>query len=208
TSVYRQDNDLVRFIYEREDATKGRTTAVARIRPYSRPLLQRELLELARCIKFRADGTPAPADIPKEVLEMVLTSASPRFAELAGVIETPTLRPDGSLLTAPGYDPATGLMLVNPPPMLPLPERPTRADAVTALTLLEDLLVQFPFADEASRSVGLSMLITPVVRAALAHAPLHATTAPDSGHGKSYLQELAGYIASGRPLAALGGASL
>ena len=57
------------------------------------------------------------------------------FAEIVGVIACPTMRPDGSLLVKQGYDQATRLLLIEPPPMPHIPEQPTRDDALRALAL-------------------------------------------------------------------------
>jgi len=209
--VYRQDTALVRFTFERDDTSRGRPTAVARIRPYTLPLLERELAQLARCVKWKVTKKKAEqvrTNIPDRLIDMVLASASPKFSELVGVIETPTLRPDGSLLAQEGYDPVTGLMLVNLPPLPPIAEYPSRAEAEAALALLDRLLSEFPFVDAASRSVALSALITPVVRGALRHVPMHAVSAPEGGSGKGYLLNTASYIAIGRALAALGAGRL
>jgi putative DNA primase/helicase len=207
--VYRQSTRLVYFSHEEADATRGRTTSVARISPYALPSLHRELLEVARCVKFNAKGVAMRTGVPDRLLDMVLVTASSKFSDLAGIIETPTMRPDGSLLTEPGYDAATGLMLVNPPEMSPIPDQPTERDAEMALRLLDDdLLFEFPFEDDASRSVGLSALMTPVVRAAMDFAPLHEASAPTAGIGKSYLFETASHIATGKTLPALGAGSL
>ena len=54
------------------------------------------------------------------------------FPPLRGVISTQTMRHDGTLLTKPGYDHATGLVLFNPPKLPPMPRirpRPTRGCA-------------------------------------------------------------------------------
>jgi putative DNA primase/helicase len=59
------------------------------------------------------------------------------------------------------------------------------------------LLQEFPFVDEASRAVAVSALITPVVRGAVPVAPLHGTTAPVAGSGKSYIIDLASAISTG-----------
>jgi hypothetical protein len=48
------------------------------------------------------------------------------------------MRPDGSLLLTPGYDEQTRLLLIAPPPMPTIPDRPTRADAEAALKVLVD----------------------------------------------------------------------
>jgi putative DNA primase/helicase len=62
---------------------------------------------------------------------------------------------------------------------------------------LELLLDEFPFVTDADRSVGLSALMTPVVRGAMPVAPLHAVTTPEAGTGKSYLIDIASAIATG-----------
>jgi putative DNA primase/helicase len=78
---------------------------------------------------------------------------------IVGCLSCPTLRPDGSLLTQQGFDPATRLLLVEPPPMPPFPQDADanfasyfgsladllrREDALQALKLLKELLVEFP----------------------------------------------------------------
>jgi putative DNA primase/helicase len=211
--VYRQGNErLVYCGFEEADASKGRKTAAARVRPYDVAWLTCELSEVARCIKFKVSDSEravsvVAAEVPAQLVRAVLSRASTRFAELVGVIETPTLRPDGTALAQPGYDPATGLMLFDPPPMPIIPERPSRSEAEASLALLDGVLDEFPFVDAASRSVALSALVTPVVRAAMEFAPLHAVVAPEAGTGKSFLINLAAAIATGRLCPVLGAAT-
>jgi putative DNA primase/helicase len=116
---------------------------------------------------------------------------------LAGIITTPTIRPDGTILDTKGYDAATALLLVNPPTMPPIPKHPTRADAVVALALLDGLLDEFKFSDDASRAVALSGMITPLVRGAVPVAPLHASSAPTYSSGKSYLWDVCAALSIG-----------
>jgi putative DNA primase/helicase len=66
------------------------------------------------------------------------------FRPLNGVITCPTLRPDGSLFTAPGYDAATALYLSGTLTLPPLPAQPTRDDASVALAFLNEVLAEFP----------------------------------------------------------------
>jgi putative DNA primase/helicase len=109
------------------------------------------------------------------------------------------LRPDGSILSEPGYDAATQLYLA-PGPGIKLPDiacKPTFDDAHDALYALEELFVEFPFVDEVDRSVALSALITPVIRSAIDVAPMHAISAPIYGSGKSFLMNTASAIATG-----------
>ena len=122
-----------------------------------------------------------------------------RLPNLAGIISAPTLRPDGSLLQASGYDKTTGLILdtqgVSYPPIT---DRPSRDEARAALAVLSRLIQTFPFVTPASRSVALTAILTAILRRSLPTAPLHAFTAPVPGSGKSMLVDLASIIATGR----------
>jgi putative DNA primase/helicase len=103
------------------------------------------------------------------------------FPAISGVISAPTMRPDGSLLLDQGHDEATGLLLVEPPPMPAIPDQPKRDDALKALALLESLLTGFPFVDDVARAVALSAIMTPIVRGAFPVTPMHASRAPTAG---------------------------
>jgi putative DNA primase/helicase len=108
------------------------------------------------------------------------------------------MRADGSLLTKPGYDPATGLLFdplgVTFPP---IPDRPTRGDAVKGLAELLYLIEKFPFVKEEHRAVALSGFLTAPIRRCLRTAPFHAFSAPIRGSGKSKLVDIASVIATG-----------
>ena len=77
---------------------------------------------------------------------------------------------------------------------------PDKSEALAAIRLLgEPLLTDFPFIDDggASRAVGLSLLITAVIRAAMIVAPVHAARSPAAGTGKSYWYDVAAAIVYG-----------
>ena len=117
---------------------------------------------------------------------------------LAGIINAPTLRADGTLLLAPGYDTPTGMLLDPLGAVFPrVPDRPSKAEAAAALTILVDLVSTFPFVDEPSRSVALSAILTATIRPALATAPMHSFDAPIAGSGKSKLVDLCSLIVTG-----------
>jgi putative DNA primase/helicase len=121
-----------------------------------------------------------------------------RLRPLAGISNAPTLRPDGSILEQPGYDKETGI-LYHPreSTYAAVPQNPTRDEALDALSTLKQLVCEFPFVDEPSRSVALSGILTAVVRRSLPTAPLHAYSAPVMGSGKSKLVDIASMIAAG-----------
>ena len=118
---------------------------------------------------------------------------------LAGVLNAPTLREDGSILAAEGYDPRSGLLLdlrgVAFPEVL---EHPTHDDAGQALQVLKGLVNDFPFVADADRAVALSAMLTAPIRRSLRTAPLHAFSAPTAGSGKSLLVDIASMIATSR----------
>ena len=71
-------------------------------------------------------------------------------------------------------------------------------DAARALHELVELLAEFPFVDEAGRSVALAAILTVVGRGAFPLAPLFACSAPTPGSGKSFLWDVVSTIATGR----------
>jgi len=130
-----------------------------------------------------------------------------KFHRIVGVVSAQTLRRDGTVLQKEGLDPATGLFVMGPlPPMRPIPAKPTRDDALKAVALLDDLLDEFPFCDDASHAASLSGLITPAVRPALTCVPMHAGSATAPGTGKSYLGDMfaAPVLGDALPVIALG----
>jgi Bifunctional DNA primase/polymerase, N-terminal len=200
--MYQRGGTLVRPIIEDADASHGRRTKVARLVEIAPIYLRNELDKVAVWMKYDARAKKnvrigAPDDIARVILSQL---GHWTFPSIAGVITTPTMRPDGSLLLSPGYDEATRLLLLAPPPMPPIPDNPTRDDALVALKLLEELLCEFPFIDGVAKSVALTGLITPVVRGAFPVAPMHVARAPVAGSGKSYLWDTAAAISIGKPM--------
>jgi hypothetical protein len=141
-------------------------------------------------------------DPPKEMIEQLLDLGHWGFPTIKGIINSPTMRPDGSLLTSPGYDKETQLWYKSSGDIeLPvIPEQPTKEDAEAALKLLVDLLAGFPFMEDngISKAVAIAGLMTPVLRGAFEFAPLFLILAPEPGSGKSYLVQTNGTLATGR----------
>ena len=197
---YQRTGKIVRPIIQEVDASHGRKTTVAQLKPldmiYARDFSHRSAAFVKRDARSNRDVRINPPD--EVVITMLAREGEWKFRSIAGVITTPTMRPDGSLLLTKGYDPATRLLLVAPPAIPTIPERPTMEDARCALKCLDDLLIGFPFVDDVARSVALSAMITPVVRGAFPVTPLHASRAPTAGTGKSYLFDTVSAIATGQ----------
>ena len=127
-----------------------------------------------------------------------------KLRPLTAIINTPTLRADGSLLDRPGYDEATGLLL-DPGSVVfrQIPAQPSREFALGALAALKKLISTFKFTDEPSRAVVLSAILTALVRRSLPTAPMFGFTAPVAGSGKGLLVDMVSMLASGMPLPVL-----
>jgi hypothetical protein len=198
--LYQRAESLVRPIVEAVDASHGRKTAVARLKILDAPYL-RDLL--ARHVNWqrydrRSDGM-VETDPPLNVIATMLARTGDwKVPPVSGIVSTPTMRPDGSLLIESGYDAATRLLLIAPPEMPAIPKNPTRKDALAALDLLKGLLPEFPFIDDVARAVALSAIISPVVRGAFPVTPMHVARAPTSGSGKSYLWDIVAAIVIGQ----------
>jgi hypothetical protein len=211
--IYQRAHQLVRPMTKEVPASHGRTTISAALGPLASPAIRDVLCGVATFSRFdQRTKDFRDVDPPCDVALILLSREGHwQLPRIAGVITTPTLRPDGSLLVEPGYDAATRLFHAADPTLALNPTaaraKPTRDDAECALALLDKLLGEFPFvpgggegepAAGTSRSVALSGLITPVVRGAMSVAPMHAFRASTAGTGKSYLVDVASAVATGR----------
>jgi putative DNA primase/helicase len=124
--------------------------------------------------------------------------------QLKGFAPCPTLRPDGSLLSQPGYDQQTGLYQTGNL-RVSVPEEPTEQQARDALAEIRALVSSFPFAggkdgDGLAESVAIAAIIGALLRPCLPTMPATGFTAPARGSGKSYLANVIAMIATGRPM--------
>jgi hypothetical protein len=207
--IYQAGDQLVRPVRQEVDATKGRKTNVSVLVQIDHAFLKTELTGHVDFFKWNKADSREGIGPPKDVVSGILDRYGKwRFPVATGVISAPTLRRDGSVLAKEGWDPETGLIVMGPLPVMPtLSLRPSREDAERAVAVLDgELLGEFPFCDEASKAAALSGLITPNVRAALTCVPMHNTTAPAPGTGKSFIWDIAAAIAVGdaMPIAAAG----
>lgn len=120
---------------------------------------------------------------------------------LEAIVETPVLRPDGTILDVPGYDNATGLLYVPNGSFDPVPSAPTLADARQAVDTLLDVVADFPFSGPEHRAAWLAGLLGMFSNYAYdGPAPLELIEAPERGSGKGLLASVQAELALGRPL--------
>jgi hypothetical protein len=187
---------LVSPVCEKAPAAKNRTTIVAKLRALTVDGIIDWLSRYADFQRFdERKRKSVSIDPPERVAKIILARAGGgKFPQVAGVITTPTLRPDGSILAEPGYDPSTRLYLALDDnfAMPAIHAAPTRAAALEALSLLRELLSGFPFVGPTDRAVALSGIMTAVSRGAVSVAPMHGFRAHTAGTGKSLLVPLHG----------------
>jgi hypothetical protein len=207
--VYSSGDRLVRPVRIEVDATKGRKTNIAVLVEIDHAFLKAEITKFVDFFKWDKKDQRMGSGVPPDVVNGLLGRFGKwKFPEVVGVVTTPTMRRDGSVLMTEGWDPETKLILMGPVPAMPqLSLTPSREDAEQAVRMLDqELLSEFPFVDEASKSAALSGLITPNVRAALSCVPAHGVTAREAGTGKSFLCDIVAGIAIGdaMPITAAG----
>ena len=140
---------------------------------------------------------------PTNVLNAVLAGSSwPGLPVLRRIISTPVLRPDGTLLQTPGYDPATGFYLTANGHLDPIPDKPSPEQVAEAREfLLERFLRDFPWRSAADRANYLALLVTPLIRPFTnALSPFGMIEASMPGSGKTILAGCVGLLVGQRVL--------
>ncbi|MEE8301600.1 MAG: bifunctional DNA primase/polymerase, partial [Candidatus Tectomicrobia bacterium] len=121
--------------------------------------------------------------------ETLLERGEWSFPLLEGIITAPTLRPDGSLLDAPGYDDLTGLYYLSDGTVFPdMPARPIIDDARTAIGVLKEVFCDFPFEKPEHASTAYAAVMVLCARYAYqGNTPLTAVRSTTRGSGKTLL---------------------
>jgi hypothetical protein len=180
-------------------ASDGRQLQSPRLKVVSAVWLVEALTRIVGFQRFTQKRGLVPIDCPMKVAQTLLEREHWRLPPLSGVLSTPTLRGDGSVLQAEGYDARSSLVLDFRGAAFPqIPEAPHHGDAKAALDNLLESFVTFDSVADVDRAVIVSAVMTALVRRSLPTAPLHAVTAHTAGSGKSMLVDLVALIATGR----------
>lgn len=179
---------------------KGQTIIAAMTEPRLRGWLARS----ANYYRLTRQGDRVETFPPPEVVKDVLAldPALWRFLPLDMVIEVPALRPDGTILNTPGYDAATRLYYAPAPTLIlpPVSDHPNSAEAASGRRVIESVIAEFPFVDQASRTNAIALILTPFLRSAIyGSVPLALIDATAAGTGKTLLADVSARIATGKP---------
>jgi hypothetical protein len=192
-ALFQRGDRLVRVRVDDDDRPKLDVVSDAALRGR----LSREIVWLGPGM-FGPEIIPPPSMTVKDIQAR---SAWPGIPPLRGIVESPTFTKDGVISVTPGYQPVSRVWFHAGSVVVPeVPAVPSDADiARSRVLLLDDLLADFPFVDEASRVHAVAMLLLPVVRELIdGPTPLHAVDAPTAGSGKGLLTNSVARIHTGR----------
>lgn len=167
--------------------------------------LRGEMTRAANCFKTHKtkDGIVRTSISPPLDAAKDLLSRPPQELDFPGleyISESPFLRPDGTVVCQPGYDPITRTFYTPSGPLdaFNVPERPTTDDIDAARGLIKEVFIDFPFRDAASLANMLALFLTPEVRPAIqGNVPAALLDAPQAGSGKSLLAEVVALKSTG-----------
>ena len=149
------------------------------------------------------EATLKPVSPPNEVAEGILAMQTGwPLPPLQGIVETPTIRPDGTILDKPGYDEQTYLYYMPGPGMeeCGVPEQPTRSDVDQAVAVIEDIIADFPFKTQADHANAYGPLLTHFMRPAISGCvPMATVDATKPGTGKGLYAGVVSDVTTGRP---------
>ncbi len=181
-----------------DEDTRAPITATV-LRPQ---MLARLLAEKTQVLQAKSKGeeevTPGAS-----VLAPVLSNQYwPGLPVLRQIITTPVLRPNGTLLQTPGYDPATGFYLAANDDLAPVPDHPSPQEVKEAKEfLLQRFLGDFPWRSDADLPNYLALLVTPLIRPfTRALSPFGMIEASMPSSGKTILTGCVGLMVGQRVL--------
>ncbi|WP_439622499.1 hypothetical protein [Gemmata sp.] len=208
--VFHRGGQLVRTI----DAEAGEENHIwrdtsTRIVPVSQATLRDRLTRVVNFVKETGSDAArqdVPATPPDPLVKAVLDRGRwPGLRPLHAIVDHPVVRPDGSVLANPGYDPATALYLVAGSALLnaiEIPAEPGHTEASQAARDLLHVVADFPFSRDAYRAAWLAALLTPFARFAFrGPAPLFLFDANSPGVGKSLVANTIALIITGKNFA-------
>jgi putative DNA primase/helicase len=211
-SVYRRNFSLVAVARDsrpKHGAGVKRAEGTPVIRPIQKPRLREVLTRNIRWKKTIVDRDGKFRDVKAHppdwsVAAIMAREEWPEIRYLVGIVEVPTLRADGSVIEAAGYDRPTGLLYVPSGSFPAVPAESTREDAQQAAASLLELVGDFPFRD-GHEAAWLAALLTPLVRHLIdGPVPLFLFEANTSGAGKTLLCDLIAVITTGRVMTRTG----
>lgn len=146
------------------------------------------------------DWKEKKVDLSGRVGTNILSQPSWNLPRLEEIISCPVFNREGRLLTQAGYHPSLEAYIDLKTEVPVIPTKPTENEVKTAKNLIiNDLLHDFPFADQASVANTIALALVFYVRPMIdGPVPLYMITAPKHGSGKTLLVDSLASIANGK----------
>jgi hypothetical protein len=135
--------------------------------------------------------------VGERIIAAAAIGACPNLRELRSITATPVMRADGSVLTEPGYDPATGALYSPAPDMGPvvIPDEPTAEQIAEARRIVEYPISEFPWLNRDSMAGWIGLALTPLIKDVAPPAyMLGMIDATGAGTGKTLLVKTLGAL--------------
>lgn len=166
-----------------------------------RPALRGRLDRAANFNRLTDEGIK-PARPPNDVVADMLAAPQFPLPILRGIAEAPMFMPPDVLVSVPGYDQGSQFYM-NLAKALAITNFPINPDATCVAQacslLLDDLLGDFPFVEEADKANAIAVLLLTFVRLLIkGPTPLNLIESPTPGSGKGLLTEVLTIPAVGR----------
>lgn len=156
------------------------------------------LVTFTKTVREKDRVIKAPNDLMTSLLST--PSSDTQLPLLQGIIETPVVSRAGKMIHTPGYDPVSQLLLrpYDPTADLTFPTNPTSKDLKNSRSLLDEMLIDFPFVSEADRTHAVGLMCLPFLRPYIdGPTPLLLVEASAPGSGKGLLVNAVLYPAVG-----------
>src|SRR6266487_111030 len=152
-----------------------------------------------------------PITPPTDIVESVVSPENPGawpFHPLDAIVGVPVIRPNGTIVDAPGYDAETMIYYAPTPDLkhCQIPQKPSKQDAIDAMAKIENIIAEFPFAEQADRANALAAMLTPFIRQSLRETddvPLGVLDAASPSTGKGLLASVISLLATGLRMSAM-----
>lgn len=164
-------------------------------------LIARNALTYYTVLDENKNEVEVPAPPAATTVRTVLSSVRRVLPDLAGIVTAPYVREDGVVVTAPGYDCVSKMILDMSDDLagMDVPENPTDQQVSDARELLVDtMLADFPFKDQSDRAGAVAALLTPLIRPMVPRSPLFVMYANEPGVGKGLLIDIIAWTMQGR----------
>lgn len=195
------ENGYIKLIKDKP-GKRPNSDGPAQIQPITKTGLAAQIDLTHYVFKTNDQGHPIRRLFPETVASRAVSvpHLMPHLRPLAGVIHTPVVRSDGTILNTPGYDEDSGLLFLpdqdlNVPDV---PNEPSAGDLERAKKILNELVCDFDFVSAHDEANYYGMLITPMLRLMVPPPyKMGVINAHQPGSGKTLLADCVRIIHSG-----------